>query len=100
HTQLSDEAARYKNEIQTLLTVLFPEFTQVFTDPCRVTALALLKLYPSAQAMAAAGVEALAVKLHELAPRHYGRSTAEHLVELAEHSVSTGLAVAARATSL
>ena len=34
HTQLSDEAARYQNEIQALLVVLFPEFTQVFADPC------------------------------------------------------------------
>jgi transposase len=29
HTQLSDEVARYKNEIQALLIVLFPEFSQV-----------------------------------------------------------------------
>ena len=29
HTQLSDEVARYKNEIQALLVVLFPEFSQV-----------------------------------------------------------------------
>lgn len=47
HTRLADEAARYKNEIQALLTVLFPEFTQVFADPCRSTAVALLKLYRS-----------------------------------------------------
>ena len=29
HTQLADEVARSKNEIQALLTVLFPEFSQV-----------------------------------------------------------------------
>src|SRR5713226_6412561 len=46
HTQLADEVARYKNEIQALLTVLFPEFSQVFANPCRATALALLKRYP------------------------------------------------------
>ena len=100
HTQLSDEVARYKNEIQALLVVLFPEFSQVFADPCRATALALLKLYPSAQAIATAGVEAIAAKLHELAPRNYGRSSAEHLVQLAQHSVSRGIAVTARSTSL
>src|SRR5713101_9807500 len=55
--QLSDEAARYKNEIHALLVVLFPEFTQVFVDPSRPTALALLKLYPSPQAIVAAGVQ-------------------------------------------
>ena len=71
-----DEAARYKNEVQALLVVLFPEFSLVFADPCRSTAVALLKLYPSAQAMAKAGVETIAAKLHELAPRNYGRSTA------------------------
>jgi hypothetical protein len=65
HTQLSDEIARYKNEIQALLTVLFPEFSQVFADLCRATAPALLKLYPSAQAIAVAGVEEIAAKLDE-----------------------------------
>jgi transposase len=100
HTQLADEGARYKNEIQALLAVLFPEFSQVFVDPCRSTALALLKLYPSAHAVATAGVETIAAKLHELAPRHYGRKTAEQLVALAEHSVSSGVAISARSTSL
>jgi transposase len=100
HTQLSDETTRYKNEIHALLTVLFPEFMQVFADPCRSTALALLKVYPSAQAIAAAGVEAITAKLHELGSHRYGRGTAKRLVQLAQESVSNGLAVAARATSL
>src|SRR5215469_13951455 len=34
HSQLSDDIARYKNEIHALITVLFPEFLQVFADPC------------------------------------------------------------------
>jgi len=100
HTQLADEAARYKNEIQALLVVLFPEFSQVFADPCRSTAVALLKLYPSAQALAAAGVETIAAKLHELAPHNYGHKTAQQLVSLAQQSVSSGLAIAARSISL
>jgi transposase len=29
HTQLSEEAARYQNQIQVLVVVLFPEFNQV-----------------------------------------------------------------------
>src|SRR5260370_31197298 len=100
HSQLSDEVARYKNEIQALLSVLFPEFPQVFADPCRATAIALLKLYPSAQAMAAAGVETIAAKLHELAPRNYGRQTAEQLVQLAQQSSSSRLATTARSATL
>jgi len=100
HTQLGDEVARYRNKIHAELAVLFPEFTQVFADPCRPTALALLQLYPSASAMAAASVETLTATLRELAPRNYGESTARSLVELARHSVSSGRAIAARATSL
>ena len=49
HTQLSDEIARCKNEIHALLPVLFPEFSQVFADPCRPTALAVLQRYRSRQ---------------------------------------------------
>jgi transposase len=33
HTNLADEATRYKNELRTMLEVLFGEFTQVFADP-------------------------------------------------------------------
>jgi transposase len=100
HGQLSDEVARYKNEIHALLIVLFPEFSQIFSDPSRPTALGILKRYPSAQAIAAAGVEAISLTLHELAPGHYGRKTAEHLVQLARASTSAGIAVAARTSSL
>jgi transposase len=99
-TQLTEDVTRYRNEIHALLQVLFPEFSQVFADPCRPTALALLKLYPSAQAFVAAGVETLAAKLHELAPRNYGLHTAQQLVSLAQHTISSGVALPARSTSL
>jgi transposase len=82
HMQLSDEAARYQNEIHALLVVQFPEFMQVFVDPCRPTALAVLKRYPNPQAIVKAGVATLAQRLHQLSPRHYGRATAEQLVAL------------------
>ena len=91
---------RYKNEIHALLVVLFPEFTQVKADPTRPTALAVLKRYPSAQAIAQTEVETISTFLHELAPRHYGRSTAQELVGLAKSSISSGVAVAARSSSL
>jgi len=100
HSQLADDSARYQNEIQALLVVLFPEFVQVFADPCRPTALGVLKRYPSAQAIVAAGVEALTTTLRELAPRHSGRPTAQELVRLASQSVASPLATAGRALSL
>jgi transposase len=100
HEQLSDEIARAKNEIQGLLVVLFPEFTQVFADPCRLTAQTVLQRYPSAQAMAQADVEAIAALLRATAPRNYGAETARRLVELARHSRSLGVALQARSLSL
>ena len=100
HSNLSDEAARYKNEIQDLVVVLFPEFPQVFKDPTRKTALAVLRAYPSAQAIAAVGVDAIAAVLHTEAPRNYGRDTAERLVALAQRSSASPVAIAARGRSL
>src|SRR6266700_1863605 len=98
--QLSDDVVRYKNEIHALLAVLFPEFTQVFADPTRATALAFLKRYPSAQAVAQADVVTLSQVLHQLAPHHYGRRTAEKLLAVAKGSISSGVALSARSTSL
>ena len=74
--------------------------TSAMTDPTRPTALAVLKVYPSAQAMAQADPAALSKLLHEHCPSHYGRQTAEELVRLATGSVSSGLAIAARSSSL
>ena len=100
HGQLSEEVARYKNEIHALVVVQFPEFIQVFADPCGATALALLKRYPSAQAFVEAGVDALVARLREVAPRRYGRQDAEDLVRLASHSAASGRVAQARGVSL
>jgi len=100
HTQLSDTAAGYQNEIQALIVVLFPEFTQVFADPCLPTALSVLKAFPSAQALVEAGVDPLFQVLRAQKASHYGRPTAKKLVALANQSVSSGRAIAGRSTSL
>src|SRR5437588_2049196 len=100
HTQLSDTAASYQNEIQALIVVLFPEFTQVFADPCLSTALSVLKAFPSAQALVEAGVEPLFQLLRAQPVAHYGHPTAKKLVALANQSVSSGRAIAGRSTSL
>ncbi len=100
HMQLSDEAAAYQNEIQALVVVLFPEFTQVFADPCLPTALGVLKAFPSAQAVAEAGVEPLSQLLRAQKSAHYGRPTAQKLVAFAKQSASCGRAVGGRSVSL
>jgi transposase len=100
HTNLTDEAARYKKEIRDLLVVLFPECTQVFKDPTGPTALALLHSYPGAAAIAAAGIDGITALLREVAPQKYGEHTADQLVSLAKRSCASPLAVAARGRSL
>jgi transposase len=100
HSQLSEQAARYQNQIHALVVVLFPEFTQVFADPCLSSALAVLQAYPSAQAMAHAGEKALYALLHAQKHAHYGHPTAKKLLSLAATSVSSGRAEAGRSVSL
>jgi transposase len=80
--------------------VLFPEFTQVFKDPTRKTALAVLRAYPGAQAIAAVGSAPIAAIFEATAPRNYGSETAERLVDLAKGSSASPVAVAARGRSL
>jgi transposase len=100
HTQLSEECARYQNQIHALVVVLFPEFTQVIVDPCGPTALAVLKAYPHALAVANAGVEAVCQVLRAVPAAHFGRRTAEKLVAAARISIANGHALTGRASSL
>ena len=102
HTQLSDEATAYHNEIHALVTVLFPEFTRIFADPCLPAALRVLHAYPSVSEIAAAGVEAIVQILTDPTqpPTRYGRPSAQKLVALARETGSSGQAVAGRSISL
>jgi transposase len=100
HAQLSEEAAGYQNQIQALVIVLFPEFTQIFAEPCLPSALAVLKAYPDAQAVAQAGFEAVYQILRAVPAPHYGRPTAQKLVAAAQASGSSGRALGGRSTSL
>jgi transposase len=100
HTQLSEDAARYQNQIHALVVVLFPEFTLVFADPCLPSAMSILKAYPSAQAMAQAKEEALYTLLHAHKHAHYGHPTVKKLLTFASTSGSSGRAEAGRSVSL
>ncbi len=100
YQQLTGEVVRYKNEIHALLVVLFPEFTQVFADPSRPSALTVLKAYPSAQAMQEAEPQLLYQLLRDQCPGRYGHKTADKLIHLAQASVSSGVAIGARSSSM
>ena len=98
--QLSAAVVRYTTELHALLVVLFPEFSQVFADASRPTALGVLKAYRGAQAMREADPVQLGQRLHQLCPGYSARQTAEELSELAKGSGSNALVVAARQSSL
>ena len=100
HAQLSEESARYQNQIQILVVVLFPELSQIFADPCLPSALAVLKAYPDAQAVAQAGVEAVYQVLRAVPAAHFGRPTAKKLVAAAQASIGSGHALTRRVSSL
>lgn len=98
--KLTDEAASYKLQLQSLLEVVFPEFRQMFADPTRETALSILIAFPGAQQIVDAGLEAVASKLIEVGGKRYGRAGARELLALASGSVARGVASSARATAL
>jgi transposase len=102
HNQLSDETAKYQNEIHALVGILFPEFTQVFADPCSPSALRVLRAYPSASEIAAAGEEAIVQVLGTPTQptTDYGRPAAKKLVKLARRTASSGRSFAGRSVSL
>ena len=83
-----------------LQVVLFPEFTQVFAAPCGQGALAVLKAYPHAQAVAQAGVEAVYQVLRGVPSAHFGRPTAKKLVLAAQASGSSSRVLSGRESLL
>jgi hypothetical protein len=65
-----------------------------------LTALSVLRVFPSAQALVEAGVDPLFQLLRAQKASHYGHPTAKKLVALAKQSVSSGRAIAGRSVSL
>ncbi len=78
----------------------FPSLARSRHDPCGQGALAVLKAYPDAQAVAQAGVEAVYQVVRAVPAAHFGRPTAKKLVAAAQVSSSSGRAVSGRASSL
>jgi transposase len=98
--RLVEDATATKLALESLLVVVFPEFGQVFADPGRATALALLSTYPTPAAVRAAGVATLTTFLQAQPGHRYGAGTAAQLVALAEGTIASQKAAAARGTAL
>ena len=76
-----------KNRVLGYLDIVFPEFQGFFSDDFGKTALAVLKRWPSASALAKARVDAIAKEMERASRGRIGRARAEELKALARSSV-------------
>ena len=78
-----------KNKVKRLITKLFPELLKEFSDLFGASGMALLRRYPSAEQLANCHIDTLTELLRKASRGIFGRDKAEHLRELAKHSVGT-----------
>lgn len=78
-----------KNKVKRLVTVLFPELLDAFTDLFGASGMALMTRYPSAKALAACNLDTLTELLRTASRSRFGREKAEVLRKLAKESIGT-----------
>jgi len=78
-----------KNKVKRLVTVLFPELLDVFTDLFGASGMALMTRYPSAKALAACNLDTLTELLKTASRGRFGRERAEALRKLAKESIGS-----------
>lgn len=78
-----------KNKVKRLVTVLFPELLDAFTDLFGASGMALMTRYPSAKALAACNLDTLTELLRTASRGRFGREKAEALRKLAKESIGT-----------
>jgi transposase len=75
------------NQVQDLIFLIFPEFSQVMKDTKTKSARYLIKNYPTPDSIVAMGLETLAVTLRKVSRGKLGQKRAEELFEAAQASV-------------
>ena len=78
-----------KNKVKRLVTVLFPELLDAFTDLFGASGMALMTRYPSAKALAACNLDTLTELLKTASRGRFGRERAEALRKLAKESIGS-----------
>jgi len=94
---LSNQIKALKRQIQTILTVVFPELETVIRDPFSVTGLALLEKYPTAKHYEYASVERILKTFRGIQGNSFNRHKAQLLLDTARDSIYSGVAKEARA---
>ena len=82
--ELVHESTRRKNKLIALFDQIFPEFTQVFSDPSSPTALTIRELFPTAEAIATVTLDDLCAAK---GPKRPSRTDMARLQGLAAQSI-------------
>lgn len=79
--------SKAKTQLKALLVQVFPEFHTAFSDVFGVSALAILRKYPTAKKLSAAKKTAVAKILSEASRHRLGEEKAAMLIDLAKNSI-------------
>jgi transposase len=96
YRRLVKERTRITNLVKGLLDALFPEFTQVFKDPCGLTALSVLSTYPIPRVIAGMTEDEFVATIKA---KHKGRLMRKKLRAL-HYSARTSIGIDAGARSV
>ena len=89
-SSLENQLKSIKRQIGTLLTVVFPEYEQVVSDPFNVTSLALLEKYPTAKHYEYASVDRILKTFRGIKGNNFNTDKAQKLLTLAKESIYSG----------
>ncbi len=97
YQRLVKERTRITNLLKGLLDALFPEFTQVFKDPCALTALSVLSACPIPKVIAGMTEDAFVATIEA---RHKGRRLMRKKLRTLHYSAKTSIGIDAGAQSV
>jgi transposase len=86
--RLVEDQSRVLNRIQRLVDLGFPELGQVYDDPTCVSALAVLRVAPTALVAARKHVDTLAKAARPGGGRPIGRAKADEIIALAKRTIA------------
>lgn len=84
---LVQERSKHKTAVKALLVQVFPEFHTVFSDVFGASAVAILKKYPSAEALRKSKLSTVTKEIEAASRGRLGRGKAEALLKIAKESV-------------
>jgi transposase len=86
--RLSMESVRFRNRVQGLLDVAWPEFVDCFSTIAAPTPLAVLRRWPLPSELAAASAKTVDAVIRKVSRGHYGEEKVQELRKAARESVA------------